>query len=850
MRARHAWFLAAAVLAVALPADAQEPDPAPLSPARDDELESIDSITVTITRRAMGIQEVNSLVTAFDEETLRSANIDNQEDVVELMPNVTTKGGRFNSISVRGLSSGISNQEAVALHTNGVFTGPGSFFDIESVQFDRGPSGSLYGRNATAGALNVSWKKPQPEWAAWGELDLANYDQFRIRSGVNVPLLGAGDDRLMLRLNVQRNKYDGWLDNEFETRQEDPGNGDEYTISGTLRSVLSEDLEGSIRFRYSKLRNDVTPSRPLIDRYPSGFLPSTGQIASFGLPIRSDPYNGLVDMVADLATGLPNAIDAQTGVAGLGNIIILTTSAGLGITQQEAREFILLNGTTFAGNVIPPILPLILQDPSVIGTAALPLPSKIENVRSSVGSRGEPEIVRWGIDGEVKWSGQDLPLLGDVDFKLAGGVFQTDLKVLLDLDGTELRILDVDRRTRTQRWTGEVQAVSKNDAAFNWVAGFFFFQDRTEGNQLIVTLFEDLPEVTGSRTRGVAPFAHFYYDWSEQLQFEVGIRWSRDVSENNVFRQSAGLVQPEDVTINPRQVFRERTGDFIVRWNFSDESAVYAKYVRGYRPGGLNTGRGVQDVGSAEFRSFEPEAIDAYEIGSKNSLFDGLFTFNAAAFWYRYKNLQVPVVTVSGVFTQNAAAATIRGVELEAQIPFRSPIDFFEGGLIAASMGYLHAEYDELCADDPFQFSAVSDPKCPAATNSFDAQNDLSSHHLPDAPRWTASIMAVLNKDLGEIGSLRFVVRSKFTDDYYLRPENLNEIDLVPNSTRTDVRIIWQSADERFSVHVYGENLEGRFQFASTLVGPEITGGLPVGLVIPLTPRKYGVQLEWKFGAN
>lgn len=77
-----------------------------------------------------------------------------------------------------------------------------------------------------------------------------------------------------------------------------------------------------------------------------------------------------------------------------------------------------------------------------------------------------------------------------------------------------------------------------------------------------------------------------------------------------------------------------------------------------------------------------------------------------------------------------------------------------------------------------------------------------------------------------------------------------NEIDLVPNFTRTDVRIIWQSANERFSVHLFAENLEGRFQFASTLVGPEITGGLPVGLVIPLTPRKYGVQLEWKWAAN
>ena len=269
MRARRFWPLAAVTLAVALPVHAQEAGPSgdPPLPAvsarQDGELERIERIEVTITRRPMDVQEVSSLVTVFDEETLRAANIDNQEDAVELIPNVTTKGGRFNSISVRGLSSGITSQEAVAMHTNGVFTGPGSFYDIESVQFDRGPSGSLYGRTATAGALNVVWNKPQPEWATWGEIDLANYDQLRVRAGVNVPLLGEGDERLMLRVNVQRNRYDGWLDNEFETRKEDPGNADEYSFNGTLRSVLSEDLEASLRLRYAKLRNDVTPSRPL-----------------------------------------------------------------------------------------------------------------------------------------------------------------------------------------------------------------------------------------------------------------------------------------------------------------------------------------------------------------------------------------------------------------------------------------------------------------------------------------------------------------------------------------------------------------------------------------------------------
>jgi outer membrane receptor protein involved in Fe transport len=797
-------------LVLAMPAYAQDP-------AAEDDLEGIDSITVNITRRAMDVQDVNSMVTAFDEETLRSANIDNQEDLVEMIPNVTTKGGRFASISLRGISSGITNQEAVALHSNGVFTGAGSFYDVESVQFDRGPSGSLYGRNATAGALDVTWNKPTPAWETWGELEFANYDQKQLRTGANIPLLGEGDDRLMLRVNMTRNKYDGWLDNEFETRNSDPGNADEYSFWGTLRSVITEDLEASLRFRYAKLQNDVTPSRPLIDRYPLGRIPAltSGAFAGLG-PFVSDPYGGFQLFVDDLASQALPALYAVNPALAIG--------------------------------LVTPAIGAILQDPSSLGVSAQPLPANRSDVRTSIHEKGEPEIVRWGFDGEVKWSAHDLPVLGDVDFRLLGGVFQADSKILLDLDGTELHVLDVDRESRNQRWTGELQAVSRNDGPFNWVVGLFYFRNQGHETNVIETPFADLPTTTKLRTSGIAPFANFTYDWNEHLQFQWGVRWSRDVAERHVFRPQAGTVQDESL-INSREVYRERTGDFTVRWNFDEDRSVYAKYVRGYRPGGLNTGAGVATSSVAQ-RSFDPEVIDAYEVGSKNTLLDGLLQLNVAAFWYRYKNLQVPIVTVEGVSTANAASSTNRGVELEVRAPFRSPIDFFDGGMIQGSVGYLHATYDSLCTDDPFENLAVSEPGCEPSVSPFNGERNLSGNHLPDAPRWSAALMVILNKDLGERGSLRFLVRSKFTDDYYLRPENIDEIDLVPNFTRTDIRLVWQSAGEGLSVHLFVENIENRFQFTSTLVGPELVGGLPVGLIIPRTPRRWGVQLEWKFGGN
>jgi len=843
MRARRSWLLAAVILVAALPLQAQTgpseppPDGAETSP---DAPTGIEAISTTITRRPMDVQDVAASVTVFDAELMRSINVDNQEDLVFLTPNVVTKGGRFNSITVRGLGTGLTSQGAVALHTNGVFSGPNSFFDVEGVEIVRGPSGSLYGRNATGGAVNIRTHKPTDRYELFGEFDLANYDQRRLRAGVNIPLLGEGDDRLALRLTGGFNRYDGWLDNAFETRNEDPANANEYGFGGSIRWLPSEDVDVWLRAGYQKLRNDTTPSRPLIDRYPVGVLPTSQLPPIFGT-LRSDPYGGFALLLEDLGNGVIGTLGVPT----------INLVAGLnGVTFDEQVSLILQNGF----GPIPPILPLIFRDPSSVGQAALPLSSDRSKVRLSVGRKGEPEIVRWNFDGEIGWRLRDLPVLGDVHASLKGGVFDTKADVLIDLDGTELEVLDITRGNRSQRWTGEFQLASENDEdALNWVVGFFFFEERTRFAQLTTTPFALLPERNRSRERGLAPFGHFFWDVTADLTLDAGVRWSKDVVETSLFRPAAGIARPVGFGYHAREVFRERTGDVSVTWRWHPDRNVYLKWVKGYRPGGINSGDGVAAPDStltpeerARFQSFDPEFVKGWEVGSKNRFFGGLLEVNLAAFLYDYASIQVPTVSLEGIFTTNAGSADIRGIEMD----MRLPVPLLDGGLFAASFGYLHAVYGKFCSDDSFQFQAASDPGCPAATTAFDAQTNVDGNRLPDSPRFSASVFLVLNREIGEWGSLRFMVKSSFRDHYFLRHFNVDEIDRVDSFTRTDLRVIWQAPGGHWSVHLYAENLEGDFTFANTLVGPEISGGLPIGLSIPLSPRIYGVQIEFAWGVE
>ncbi len=805
-----------------------------------DSLTGIEAISTTINRRPMDVQDVAGSISAFDEELMRSINLDNSEDLVFLTPNVVTKSGRFGSISVRGIGTGLTSQGAVALHTDGIFSGPNSFYDVEGVEFVRGPSGSLYGRNATAGAINIRTNKPTDRYEVFGEVDVANYDQLRIRGGVNIPLLGEGDDTLAFRGTIQSNRYDGWVDNVFETRSEDPANGDEFSFAGGVRWKPTEDFDVWIRGGYAKLANDVTPSRPLINRYPVGVLPTGALPAGFGT-LTSDPYAGFAGLISDLNNGV-------VSILGVPAINVIAGINGLTFDQQVAA--ILQNGL----GVIPAILPMVFRDQSVIGQSALPLFDDPSKVRTGANLRGEPKIRRWNFNGEVNWHVDDVPVLGDVQASLRGGVFDTTANVFIDLDGTELQVLDIARDNGFQRWTGEFQLASENDESpIDWVAGFFFFEERTEFSQDITTPFTRLLESNTGRERGLAPFAHFFWDFAEDWTLDGGVRWSKDIVEVDLARPAAGIARPVGFTYDAREVYRERTGDVSLTWRWHEDRSLYVKWVKGYRPGGVNSGDGVAAPDStltpaerARIQSFAPEFVKAWEVGSKNLLFDGLLELNLVAFLYDYTSIQVPTVSVEGVFTSNAGSATIRGVEADLRVP----LPILDGGLFVGSVGYLHARYDEFCSDDPFQITAVSDPECDPATTAFDAQTNIKDHHLPDAPRWSASFFAFVNKDLGDLGSLRFTVKSSFRDEYFRRHFNVREIDRIGSMTRTDIRIIWSSPEEHWSIHLYVENLEGGFVFANALVGPEITGGLPVGLNIPLSPRIYGVQMEFQFGRD
>ena len=168
--------------------------------------------------------------------------------------------------------------------------------------------------------------------------------------------------------------------------------------------------------------------------------------------------------------------------------------------------------------------------------------------------------------------------------------------------------------------------------------------------------------------------------------------------------------------------------------------------------------------------------------------------------------------------------------------------------------GYLNATFNEFCSQDDLDRRApVPEPGCEtqalvstltSAAPTSVLQN-LAGNRLEDSPKWKFTLVSSYEWDLGEIGSITPVLEFTWTDEYFRRPFNTSLFDRVPSSTKTDLRLLWRSADQRFSFEVFGENLEQDRYFGRTVTVqfPYTASGFG-----QLGTRLYGVRFGFPVG--
>jgi iron complex outermembrane recepter protein len=307
-----------AILSAAQAVAAQSDAAAPTPPKAQDSVE-LSAVVVTALRKPTDVQRTAVAVSVLQGEKLAKTGVTDVLHLTELTTglDVSPTSGPYSNITIRGINNFATtyfSESAVAVNVDGIYTARptaqhGLFFDLERIEVLKGPQGTLYGRNATGGAINVITRKPDFNFGAGVKAEVADFGRYVVEGAVNVPL----GETTAVRFAAQSADRDGYYSD---------GTGDEEVRAGRLSfaSLPSETLSMTFTGDFARQRGKGGGTTALT---PTGDF--------FG-----DPWTGLLDTPQLIRNGPPTntAFPPPLGVYqdndfwGFAGEIALTTGAG------------------------------------------------------------------------------------------------------------------------------------------------------------------------------------------------------------------------------------------------------------------------------------------------------------------------------------------------------------------------------------------------------------------------------------------------------------------------------------------------------------------------------------------
>jgi len=262
-----------------------------------------------------------------------------------------------------------------------------------------------------------------------------------------------------------------------------------------------------------------------------------------------------------------------------------------------------------------------------------------------------------------------------------------------------------------------------------------------------------------------------------------------------------------------------------LEYNFGGDAMAYASYTRGFKAGGYAAGL----LNS----SFDPETVDAYEVGLKTSHFDNRLTLNLAVFHSTYKDLQVSSYTVQASGTplgiiDNAAESEAKGVELSGTLSMTPSL------LFSFDVAYLNSRYESYPVGPCTQLGSTQTPNC---------VQDLSGKRQAFSPEFSGNLGLSYSTPLSDTLELRLNTNLLFTSDYYLQA-NAEPMSIQPGHAKLDARVAVGSPDGKWELAVIGKNLNDRATATYWSPLPSSPGS---GQALADRPRSIAFQVRMHF---
>ncbi len=233
----------------------------------------IEEVIITATKMgATRLQDTPIAVSAYSTSYLDRSGAKDIRDLAAQTPNlVVSQNGPFAQIYIRGIGSNNSfagSDPSSTVNIDGVYIARpaavfNNFMDIERIEVLRGPQGTLYGRNAVGGTINVISRTPDNELIAKAQATVGNYDLYRGEGYVSGPLI---EDKLFGSISAMRSKHDGYFKNVVASGN-DRGSEDTWGVRAQLRAVPTEQLEIILRADYLKDEGNTVGNSVLLTSF-------------------------------------------------------------------------------------------------------------------------------------------------------------------------------------------------------------------------------------------------------------------------------------------------------------------------------------------------------------------------------------------------------------------------------------------------------------------------------------------------------------------------------------------------------------------------------------------------------
>ncbi|WP_375427237.1 TonB-dependent receptor [uncultured Sphingomonas sp.] len=704
-------------------------------------------VIVTAQRQSQRLQDVPIAVSAFSGAALAAQQINNANDLQLTLPNVQFTKTNFTSSSftIRGigdLCTGFACDQATAIHLNDeplfntrIFET--EYFDIERIEVLRGPQGTLFGRNATAGVVNLVTAKPDlTRFAASGEAEYGNFDSYKLRGMINVPI----GDTIGVRLAGYYLNRDGYTFNQFNDSRIDGRKL--YNLRGTLRFEPSADTTIDLIGSYFREKDDRTRiQKHLCQSDPTGVMACLSGRLDFGVTNGNGNFTGgLNSREFFRIQGIPEAF-ALTSLYGPNLLSGYVNPADVRVVNTD------FDPTYFAEEYQAQV-----KLRQRIGKFDLSLSGTYQNVtvdarQNYFGAIQNRALIQPALDTLAAAAAGLIPGLPAAYFRpVANALIPNGPAGVLctsEPERTNTGVygghsvcadtpLQFDRSSqKNEAFSVEGIVTSDFDGSFDFLLGGIYAQNTVRDGDYYVNTFgiDYLSGILGAFTALGAglppaylgsPFSHSnndlfrlssygifgegYLRFNDELKVTLGLRYNHDQKTVRARNTIASFLVPHgaaDAFDSPyvatgfdadpgtlgNQIFQDRrttfsefTGRAVIDYQVTPDNLLYASYSRGYKSGGINPPLSpVFEVAE----NFEPEFINAFEIGSKNTF--GALTLNLTAFYYQYKALQLSRLVARTSVNDNIDA-DIYGVEAEAVI---RPARNFQVNLGAS---YLHTK--------------------------------------------------------------------------------------------------------------------------------------------------------------